>query len=130
MVSEVEIASTDSDMALGELLGIDVPTRYGPQIHAAVDTALSINSLIAPPVLGMSQRTVLLCRLLTAVITMLHIENDELSFRRRLELKIMIGLVLVSMALQGIVVRRPFERAYLFAFGVVLISNSLMTEIG
>ncbi len=130
MESRVEIAPVGNDLALGELLGIDVPTRYSPRIHDAVDTVLSINSLLAPAMLGMSRPTVLLCRLLAGTVTLLHLENDELSYRRRLELKSLVGLLLIAMALQGIIVRRPFERFYLFGMGAALVSNSLMTEIG
>ncbi len=129
MDSRVEVAPVGNDIALGELLGIDVPTRYGPHIHDAVDTVLSINSLLAPAMLGMSRPTVLLCRLLAGTITLLHLENDELSYRRRLELKSLVGLLLIAMALQGIIVRSPFERFYLFGMGALLVSNSLMTEV-
>lgn len=128
MDSSVEIAEFDRGIAFGESLGIEVPTRYGRDTHAAFNTILAVDALLTPLILGMSRRTVMLCQLLAGGLLMLRREDSDLTLRQRLQIEATAGLVLLVLALRGTITRRLLERLYLFIGGVLMIANSLMTE--
>jgi len=130
MAIRSELAQYEAGVvAFGETLGMDVPTRYSPHIHDALDSLMALDCLITPVVLGMSSRTVWLCRFLTGLLLALRTDSEELPLRRRLELEAGVGVLLVLLALWGTVTRRPLDRAYLLLSGVVMIGNSMMTEL-
>src|SRR5258708_39154224 len=54
----------DTGIAFGETLGLEVPTQYSTDIHAAVNALLAVDSLVTPGILGMSDQTVWMCRFL------------------------------------------------------------------
>jgi hypothetical protein len=128
MASRVEIDDVDRGVAFGESLGIEVPTRYGRDTHAAFSTILAVDSLLTPLILGMSRRTVMLCQLLAGGLLWLRREDSDLTLRQRLQIEAAAGLVLLVLALRGTITRRLLDRLYLFIGGVLIIANSLMTE--
>ncbi len=128
MASRVEIDDFDRGVAFGESLGIEVPTRYGRDTHAAFSTILAVDSLLTPLILGMSRRTVMLCQLLAGGLLWLRRDDSDLTLRQRLQIEATAGLVLLVLALRGTITRRLLDRIYLFIGGVLIIANSLMTE--
>jgi hypothetical protein len=126
---QVEISPVEQKMAYGESLGLELPTRYTPHTHETVDILMAFDSLMSPPMLGMSQRTIWFCRALAGLLFLLRNDDSNLSLRRRLEIEAVTGALLMIFAWRGTVSRRFLDRLYLLFEGTALVGNSLMTEI-
>lgn len=124
-----DLVPINQGVAFGETLGLEVPTRYDAQTHAAIDAAMALDSLVVPSLLRMSTRTVWACQLIAGMLLALPNFKGDLSMRRRLELEAGVGLILMLMALRGAITHRPFERLYLFIGGGMMVANSMMTQI-
>jgi hypothetical protein len=129
MKDRSELIPLNQGIAFGETLGLDVPTRYDAQTHAAIDAVLALDSLVVPSLLRMSTRTVWTCQLVAGMLLALPNFKGDLSLRRRLELETGAGLMLMVLALHGAITHRPFERLYLFIGGGMMVANSLMTQV-
>jgi hypothetical protein len=129
MTDRPELAPVSQRIAFGETLGLDVPTRYDAQTHAAIAAALALDSLVVPSLLRMSTRTVWACQLIAGMLLALPNFKGDLSMRHRLELEAGTGLMLMVLALQGVITRRPFEQLYLFIGGGMIVANSLMAQV-
>jgi hypothetical protein len=129
MSDRPNLVPSSEGIAFGETLGLDVPTRLDAQTHAAIDAALALDSLLIPSLLRMSTRTVWTCQLVAGMLLALPNFKGALSMRHRLELEAGAGLMLMVLAFQGAITRRPFERLYLFIGGGMMVANSLMAEI-
>jgi len=116
-------------MAFGESLGLELPTRYTPHAHETIDILLAFDSVLTPPMLGLTQRTVWFCRGLAALLLFLRNDDSNLPLRRRLEIEALAGLLLMALAWRGTISRRFLDRLYLIFEGTALVGNSLMTEI-
>ncbi len=125
----VEISPIEQRVAFGESLGIELPTRYSPHTHENVDVLLAFDSVLTPPMLGLTQRTVWFCRGLAGMLLFLRNDDSNLPLRRRLEIEAIAGLVLMIFAWRGTISRRLMDRLYLIVEGSALLGNSLMTEI-
>jgi hypothetical protein len=126
---EVQIPEQRGLPAFGETLGVDVPTRYDSTAHATVNTLMIADSLITPVLLGMSGPTVWTCRAIAALLFITRTSSVELPLRRQLEIEAATGIGLIFLALRGQISKKWFENAYLFAGGVMMVANSLMTEV-
>jgi len=115
--------------AFGESLGIEVPTRYDVKTHDSFDTLLVADSLLTPILFGMSRPTLWVCRLLAGLLVIMRVESNDLTLHKRLQIEAMIGIGLIVFALRGTLTRRPLENLYLFAGGVSIIANCLMTQV-
>src|SRR5258706_14347078 len=93
----------------GESLGIDVPTRYTAEIHSMVNALLAADTALSPVILGRSDRTVWLCRILSGVLVAFRTNITELPLRRRLEIQAALGALLVLAALRATITRRLFD---------------------
>lgn len=125
----VEMSPVNQQMAFGESLGLELPTRYTPHAHETIDILLAFDSVLTPPMLGLSQRSVWFCRALAALLLLLRNDDSNLPLRRRLEIEALAGLLLMAFAWRGTVSRRLLDRLYLLFEGTALLGNSLMTEI-
>ncbi|HLY29242.1 MAG TPA: hypothetical protein VKQ72_23045 [Aggregatilineales bacterium] len=125
----VEISPVEQPMAFGESLGLELPTRYTPHAHETIDILLAFDSVLTPPMLGLTQRTVWFCRGLAALLLFLRNDDSNLPLRRRLEIEALAGLLLMALAWRGTISRRFLDRLYLIFEGTALVGNSLMTEI-
>jgi hypothetical protein len=115
--------------AFGEWLGLDVPTRYTPEAHAAFNVVMIGDSLVTPLITGMSKRTVWMCRFLSGLLFLTRKPNPSLSQRQALQIEVVSGTMLLVVALRGMVSKRWWENAYLFFGGLLMIANALMTEL-
>jgi hypothetical protein len=115
--------------AFGETFGLEVPTRYSPQMHDSMSTIMAIDSLLTPTVLGMSGRVVWLFRLMSALHVVFRLHDPNLPLRQRLELEAVTGLLMAGIAIRGTVSHNLLDRLYILLSGVMMIGNSLMTEV-
>ena len=125
-------ATTNQPMprqALGEWLGIDVPTRYTHEAHEFFNLLMAGDSLITPLLFGMSSRTVWVCRGLAALLFFTRKQNDSITMVQALQIEAATGLALIILASQGAFSRRWWENGYFLFGGVLMIANALMTEI-
>jgi hypothetical protein len=129
MKNRSDLVPINLGSAFGETLGLDVPTRYDAQTHAAIDAVMALDSLVVPSLLRMSTRTVWACQLVAGLLLALPNFKGNLPMRQRLELEAGAGLMLMVLAFQGAITRRPFERLYLFIGGGMMVANSLMTQV-
>ena len=131
--SKKKAVFTPPPVAFGESLGMDVPTRYTAQTHDTINMLLAGDTLMTPMLFGMSTRTVWFCRALAGILFIgrggSSPNGDAFSLRNRLEMEAIVGLLLLALAVRGAVSNRVFDRVYLFVSGVVMIANSLMTEL-
>jgi hypothetical protein len=116
-------------IALGEWLGIDVPTRYTHEAHEYFNALMIGDSLITPFIFGMSGRTVWVCRALAVLLFFTRKKTDTLSMRQALEVEAATGLTLLVLAAQGAISKRWWENAYLAFGGILMVANALMTEM-
>jgi hypothetical protein len=116
-------------IALGEWLGLDVPTRYTHEAHEYFNALMIGDSLITPFIFGMSGRTVWVCRALAALLFFTRKKTDTLSMRQALEVEAAVGITLIVLAAQGAISKRWWENAYLLFGGVLMLANALMTEM-
>lgn len=120
--------STSNGTAFGETLGIDVPTRYTEEIHSMVNALLAADVALMPTIIGLSGRTVWLCRVMAGVLVAFRSNITELPLRRRLEIEAALGALLVIASIRGMITHRFFDNLYLFLSGAVMIGNALMTK--
>ncbi len=128
--SNVEVARPrEYGIAFGETLGLSVPTIYTAEIHDAVNAIMAADWILVPKIVGMSNRTVWFCRVLAGMLrlTRSNVMNTEL--RQNLALEAGAGLMLMVIALRGMLSRNIFERLYLFIGGLMMVANSLMTQV-
>ena len=119
----------DTGIAFGETLGLEVPTQYSTDIHAAVNTLLAVDSLLTPRILGMSDQTVWMCRFLAGLLLLTRSQQLDVPMRRRLEVEAAMGGLVILMALRGLITHNLFERLYLAFGGATMVANSLMTRV-
>ncbi|MBX3064193.1 MAG: hypothetical protein KF726_14545 [Anaerolineae bacterium] len=116
-------------VALGEHLGIDVPTRYNEATHEVINGAMFVDSLITPVLLNMSRPTVWTCRFLSALLFLTRRSSDSLTLKQALQVEAATGLLVMFAAINGSISKRFWENCYLFIGGVIMIANALMTEL-
>lgn len=129
MSALVKRSQPNGAWAYGEILGMDVPTRYSAQDHAVFNKIMALDSLVTPALLRMSRRTLWFCRAVAGLLLLTQLDNTNLSLRHRLELEAATGLALIILAFEGTVSRRLMERLYLAFGGVLMVANSLMTQV-
>src|SRR5437879_4829119 len=129
MAYQSELSEPNNNPAFGETLGIEVPTRYDIQTHATLAGIMAADTMLTPAVFGMSSRTVWFCRMVGGLLLYLRTENSDLTLRKRLQIEAATGVGLLILSMRGTVTRRPFENAYLFIYGILLIGHSLMTQV-
>jgi hypothetical protein len=127
--SRAEVARYDDGVAFGETFGLEVPTRISPQIHDSMNAMMAADAILTPTILGFSGRVVWLCRLLGGLHLLFRTESPDLPLRRRLELEALTGMLLIGVALRGTLSRNILEQIYLLIGGVMMVGNSVMTEI-
>ncbi len=129
IVEIVKSEPLDNVAAFGEQFGIALPTRYPSETFAALNTLLAVDALATPWLFGMSRGTVWFCRILAGLLLLLRGDNHDLSLRNALQLQALIGLALISLSLRGGISGRFFERIYLLSGGMMMLANTLMTQV-
>src|SRR5258708_3545332 len=97
----VEISPVEQRLAFGERLGLDLPTRYAPHAHETINILLAFDSVLTPPMLGLTRRTVWFCRGLAGMLLFLRNDDSTLPLYRRLEIEAVTGLLLMAFAWRG-----------------------------
>ena len=112
--------------AFGETFGLDVPTRYPAETHGLFNSIMAADAAITPTLLHMSRRTRLICRALAAVLLAGRARSGS-DLRQQLQLEAAVGVLLMVAALMG---RMKFlEKAYWLIGGLLIVANSLMTQV-
>ena len=99
-------------------------------VYSATGWALAADALVTPVLLRMSPRTRWVCRAAALLLLLSRVQIPDLALRRKLEAEAAAGIGLMFLALRGRISHRWFENLYLFASGVGMLANSLMTEVG
>ena len=129
MTSRVQLARRNTGVAFGETLGLDVPTRYTEDIHGAMNVVMAVDSLVTPAILGMSSKTLWLCRGLAALLFAFRGNLTDMPLRQRLEIEAATGVLLMLLAFRGTVTHRVVDNLYMFIGGAMMIGNAFMTEV-
>lgn len=128
--SKVEVARPgEIGIAFGETLGLAVPTIYTAEIHDAVNALMAADAVLTPQILGMSRGTVWFCRALAGLLLLTRSDMANMELRQNLAFEAGAGLLMMLVALRGMVGRNIIERMYLFLAGLVMVGNSLMTQV-
>ena len=113
--------------AFGETFGFDVPTRYPAETHGMFNSIMAADAAITPTLLHMSRRTRWVCRALAALLLAGRTPKTGSDLRQQLQLEAAVGVLLMVAALTG---RMKFlEKAYWLIGGLLIVANSLMTQI-
>lgn len=126
------VINTEPDprlQAFGEMLGMDVPTRYPEETHNFLNQVMAADCMVTPVLLRMSGPTVWLCRALAALLAMTSMRGERLSLRTRLTFELTVGVALLITALSARTRVRLLERAYLLFGAVLMIGSALMTQV-
>lgn len=128
--SKVEVARpAEHGIAFGETFGLALPTIYTAEIHDAVNAMMAADVALTPQILGMSSRTVWFCRVLAGMLLLTRSDMMHMELRQNLALEAGTGILLMLVGLRGMITRNLFERLYLFISGVLMVGNSLMTQV-
>jgi hypothetical protein len=128
--SKVEIARPlENGLAFGETFGLAVPTIYTAEIHDAINAIMAADSVLAPQIFDMSSRTVWFCRVVAGMLLLTRSDVMNTELRQNLAFEAGVGLLMVLLAFRGMLTRNIFERMYLFISGLMMVANSLMTQV-
>jgi hypothetical protein len=128
--SKVEVARPlENGVAFGETFGLAVPTIYTAEIHDAINAIIAADSVLTPQIFGMSRRTVWFCRVVAGMLLLTRSDMMNSELRQNLAFEAGVGLLLVLLAVRGMLTRNIFSRLYLFITGILMVGNSLMTQV-
>ena len=114
-------------LAFGETIGFDVPTRYPPTTHHVINAMMAADSSITPVLFRMSHRTRRASRILAGLLMTGRNVHTDVDLRWQLQFEIAAGIICLLAAVFGRV--RFFERLYLFVGAIMLIGNAIMTQV-
>ena len=128
--SKVEVARpVENGLSFGETFGLAVPTIYSAEIHDAINAIMAADSVVTPRVFGMSSQTVWFCRAVAGLLLLTRSDMMNTEMRQNLAVEAGAGLLMVFLAMRGMLTRNIFERLYLFIGGLMMVGNSLMTQV-
>src|SRR5690349_20800204 len=128
--SKVEVARPlENGIAFGETLGLGVPTIYTAEIHDAINAVMAADVVLTPRILGMSSGTVWFCRVMAGILMMTRSDVISSDLRQNLTFEAGVGLLMMFIGFRGMISRNIFERMYLFVSGLLMVGNSLMTQV-
>jgi len=113
-------------LALGETLGLPVPTRYPAATHDIFNVIMAADAVITPKLLRLNWRTRTLCNGLAILLLIGRGVTASVELRRRLQIEAATGIALIGVALtqrNGLL-----GRLYLAIGGVLMLANALLTE--
>ncbi|MHB8626303.1 MAG: hypothetical protein ACYDBJ_10945 [Aggregatilineales bacterium] len=113
--------------AFGETFGLDVPTRYTAETHALFNTLMAADAAFTPALLHMSRWTRWICRALAALLLVGRASRGGPELRQQLQIEAAVGLFLIVTALTGHM--RFLEKLYCLVGGLLIVANSLMTQV-
>lgn len=116
-----------NQQAFGETFGLDVPTRYTAETHGLFNTIMAADAALTPTLLHMSRRTRWVCRALAMLLLAGRTARTGTDLRRQLQLEAAVGLLLMAAAISGRM--RFLEKAYCLIGGLLMLANSLMTQV-